>query len=275
MEAVVKTKMLDEVIQEEFFKKVFYDYVNKLAENSAYKPMLTHLLLGEAKFLRPKLIIALSKDLEVFCDSIINLAIAIELYHSSTLIHDDLPCLDNDDFRRGQPSCHKVFGEGQALLFGDWLECRSFYEIGQSKLPFETLQPLYKAFSDVLEGQLIELAYNKFSIDEKVDRLKTASLFHGALLTVAHIANKSTNDSFLISRLGETLGMFFQARDNKDDLLSDTLNLTVKEKKEVAEIVQKNYVKTREELLSCMHAFQTSLGAVPSSLIQIINELLN
>ena len=104
-----------------FFEKKLKEYIKSFDYYPRLDEAMEYSLNAGGKRLRPVLMIECAKMLGLSQDRIIPLAIAIELIHTYSLIHDDLPCMDNDDLRRGKPTNHKVFGEDMAVLAGDGL----------------------------------------------------------------------------------------------------------------------------------------------------------
>ena len=162
-------------------------------------------------------------------DEIMPLACALELIHTFSLIHDDLPAMDNDDYRRGKPTSHKVFGEAIAILAGDALFSYALRLVLRSKLPSNTL---IKALDEILDatgkngmigGQVEDLLGEKCEPSpERVRSIhlkKTAALIR-ASLTVGGIAAEVTPETIAQLRMvGENLGMAFQI---VDDILDET-----------------------------------------------------
>ncbi len=160
-------------------------------------------------------------------------ACAIEMLHAQTLIHDDLPCMDNDDFRRGKPANHKVFGEANAVLAGDALLTFA----PQTILKYSNLAPetLVKVFAEyfqaggaygVIAGQVVDIESEKGNVTgdkastlEYIHTHKTADLFKLALRTGAIIAGASEEQINAITEFGQKLGVAFQIA---DDILDET-----------------------------------------------------
>lgn len=160
-------------------------------------------------------------------------ACAIEMLHAQTLIHDDLPCMDNDDFRRGKPTNHKVFGEANAVLAGDALLTFA----PQTILKYSNLAPetLVKVFAEyfqaggaygVIAGQVVDIESEKGNVTgdkastlEYIHTHKTADLFKLALRTGAVIAGASEEQINAITEFGQKLGVAFQIA---DDILDET-----------------------------------------------------
>lgn len=150
-------------------------------------------------------------------------AAAIELVHTYSLIHDDLPAMDDDDLRRGKPTCHKVFGEANAILAGDALLTLAFNIIAKNTKPdlgikiIETLSLAIGA-EGMVGGQALDLEFhdrvkNK-TIAERIDTLKTAKLFSAAAKIGALTAGAKAKEARALERFGLYLGLSFQAVDD-------------------------------------------------------------
>ena len=180
-------------------------------------------LLAGGKRVRFVLALAAAKVFGVLEDDIIPFAEAVEVVHTYSLIHDDLPALDNDDFRRGKPSCHKVYGENFAVIAGDGL-LNLAYEILFSAI--DTPQKLqaakkvanYAGISGMVGGQAYDLDCANEKSEEylmKIQSGKTCALIK-APLVAAEIVGGGTGD--LMEKIGEYLGLIFQFRDDVLDV---------------------------------------------------------
>jgi geranylgeranyl diphosphate synthase type II len=158
-------------------------------------------------------------------DEIIPIACGIEMIHSYSLIHDDLPCMDNDDFRRGRPSSHKVFGEGVATLAGDGLFAYAFelFTRSKSKRKIEVIRDLARISGPrgVVAGQEMDIR----DVKERTTRFlrqthyrKTALLISGSIRAGAIIGDVRDQTIGYLTRGGELLGMLFQITDDLLDL---------------------------------------------------------
>lgn len=152
-----------------------------------------------------------------------NSAIAIELMHCYSLTHDDLPCMDDDDFRRGQPSCHKAFGEGTAILTGDALQCLAFEIVAREGNPrlISTLTRAGGSFG-MAGGQQLDLeAKNKMVSKKEVEtiyRLKTGALFSAAVeLGALSVGCEEETTLSHLRELGILIGLIFQWKDDIED----------------------------------------------------------
>ncbi len=191
-------------------------------------------LLSPGKRIRPRLMIASAEVVGVKPAHVLPAAIALEMIHCFTLIHDDLPCMDDDDLRRGLPTNHKKFGEALALLAGDGLiplAMSSFFDASEyfkADNLFAAMKRLLNASgtSGVIGGQAAELALGDgASLNElkKVFAAKTGALFEAAILVpadLAGIAGDSAAGSALLT-FSQELGLAFQVADDLEDLDSD------------------------------------------------------
>lgn len=158
-------------------------------------------------------------------------ACAIEYIHTYSLIHDDLPCMDNDDMRRGKPSCHKMYGEATALLAGDALlthafEICSVSELSDSQnLRAVSLLSQNAGVGGMIGGQVIDLKYEQSdpSISDilTVHRLKTGALISAACILGCIAAGADDEKIALASRYAYMIGTAFQIRDDLLDIVGD------------------------------------------------------
>lgn len=162
-------------------------------------------------------------------------ACSIELIHSMSLIHDDLPSMDNDDMRRGKPSCHKAFGEAQAILAGDAMLSLAFQLLTEktktlsSTQALKLINTLSKGFSlGLVPGQILDLSLKEKNYDlataEKIYTLKTAELIKASIICGAIIALDNNQIKEVINPLssfGLKLGTAFQIIDDILDITSD------------------------------------------------------
>lgn len=161
-------------------------------------------------------------------------ACALEMIHTYSLIHDDLPCMDNDDMRRGKPSCHIKFGEEYALLAGDGLLNRAFEVVAEFGLKgdnlggkinaFKTLSSLSGIFG-MIGGQTIDLQSENKSVDletlKVMDRLKTGALIKAACVMGCQIADADETKVEAARVFAENIGIAFQIIDDILDVTGD------------------------------------------------------
>jgi geranylgeranyl diphosphate synthase type II len=189
-----------------------------------HKAMRYSLFAG-GKRLRPILCLAAAEACRGNVDDALPLACALECIHTYSLVHDDLPSMDNDDFRRGRPTCHKVFGDGIAILAGDALLTIAFEIMSRAKpTPRYNISALLREISvaagsqKLIAGQVADLeAEGK---DVKRDQLKfihenkTAAILKSSVRLGAMSANADARKLSAITRFGQQLGLAFQIIDD-------------------------------------------------------------
>lgn len=203
--------------------------VPDLPERKLFEAMRYSLLAG-GKRLRPVLSLAVCDMLGGRHESVLPFACAIELIHAYSLIHDDLPCMDDDDFRRGRPTNHKVFGEATAVLAGDAL-LNTACEIMLNAVLGDTEDPRGKAeaamiiikaagTTGMIAGQIIDLESENtaISFEElcRMHRLKTGALIRASVLSAARICKADEKTWEALDSYSRHIGLAFQI---KDDLL--------------------------------------------------------
>lgn len=204
---------------------------SRLAEAMHYS-----LLLG-GKRIRPILTLTTAHCVGVTVHSALDAAIAAEMIHAYSLIHDDLPAMDNDDLRRGQPTCHKAFDEATAILAGDALQALAFEVLAgapyapQQKLDMIALlarasgargMVLGQAIDLESEGKQVDLAHLQAMHGYKTGALIQASVQLGALCMTPR---PSAETLFQLERFAQAIGLAFQIQDDILDLTSDTATL--------------------------------------------------
>ncbi len=189
--------------------------------------------LAGGKRFRPVLVYASGKALGLELEQLDPLACAIELIHTYSLIHDDLPAMDDDNLRRGQPTCHRAYDEATAILAGDALQALAF-EILASAIPAQAatnlslVRELASACGStgMAGGQALDLGAvgNSISLPEleTMHRLKTGALIRLAVTAPCHIADANDDTSNTFSDFGECLGLAFQVRDDILDVTGDS-----------------------------------------------------
>ena len=196
---------------------------------SIHKAMRYSLFAG-GKRIRPILAMAAARAVSDSPDGIENAAVTLELIHTYSLIHDDLPALDNDDLRRGRPTCHKVFGEAMAILAGDSLLTLAFEVLG--RLPIVTaeckirlVEELARASGTVggmIGGQVNDIEGEKkvptAFLLESIHKAKTGALLRASLRMGAIYAAATQEELAALSEFGERVGLAFQIIDDVLDV---------------------------------------------------------
>lgn len=155
---------------------------------------------------------------------------ALEMLHTFSLIHDDLPCVDNDDYRRGKLTSHKKFGEATAVMAGDALCIHAFEMMGKTgnAKAIELLAHLLGTYG-MIGGEMTDIECEGKTVDlEIVDYIhyhKTAALIEAALLVGAMLADASEKDMEIIRNYGRSIGLAFQIVDDILDIVSTTEEL--------------------------------------------------
>ena len=197
------------------------------------KEAIGYCMLNGGKRLRPVLCLATAKSIGCSIELVMPIACAIEFIHTYSLIHDDLPAIDNDDLRRGRPSCHKKFGEDIAILTGDALFAGSFnlilkYQNSSPGKKLEVLSEIISAAgaSGMVAGQVVDVSSTGKQITKKVLEYmhlnKTSKLIIAAIRTSAIICDASRDTLESLSVYGENIGLVFQIIDDILDITSST-----------------------------------------------------
>ncbi|SDK54130.1 polyprenyl synthetase family protein [Lacicoccus qingdaonensis] len=184
------------------------------------------------KRFRPYLLFAVLDAFGVPLDSGLKTAGAIEMIHTYSLIHDDLPAMDDDDLRRGNPTNHKIFGEAAAILAGDNLLTESFSLIANDKKlsagdKLELIQMISKSAGQngMIGGQMLDIeAENKESSFEDLEQIhnyKTGKLISAPVNAAAIIADADEKTTFHLLKFADYLGIIFQIRDDILDVTGD------------------------------------------------------
>ena len=209
--------------------------VELLPKSSKVGEAARYSLFSGGKRIRAILVLAVCDMLGGDCQTAADLAVAVEMLHCYSLIHDDLPCMDNDDFRRGKPSCHKAFGEATALLAGDALQAAAFELITRAPLSttarLGAVRELSMGAGDrgMVLGQELDLIYESQAATEsqlrKVHMRKTGSLINAAVQMGAWAANALQEEHFVLETYAFNIGLVFQIVDDVLDVTSTTEEL--------------------------------------------------
>lgn len=188
-------------------------------------------LVNGGKRLRPVFALEFAQACGGSREDALPLACAMEYVHTYSLIHDDLPCMDNDDMRRGRPSCHKAFGEDTALLAGDALLTHAFEIIADcdlsdsQKVSATLLLAQNSGIGGMIGGQVIDLIYEKENPTVKqllnVYRMKTGALISAACLMGCISADADESKMSAASKFAYSLGIAFQIQDDILDIVGD------------------------------------------------------
>ena len=258
-------------------KEIIDNELNKQLPKLNERPSILHeamrySVLSNGKRIRPILMLEVYKALGGN-QYVYPAALSLELIHCFSLIHDDLPILDNDDFRRGIPTCHKKFGDAMALLAGDALLAHSFYLVSTEQIKYissdivvRLLQEIATASSTygITGGQVYDILAEKGQIEHNADNLnyihryKTGALIKASIRMGAILAGASEDQLSKLTQAAENVGLAFQIKDDVLDEVGDekALGKTIGRDKELGKLTYisiyglENAVEKYNELLN-------------------------
>lgn len=187
---------------------------------------MRHSVFAGGKRLRPILCMEAARMIAgCLPDGVDELGAALEMLHTYSLIHDDLPALDNDDLRRGRPTCHVAFGEATAILAGDGLQTYAYEVLARLRCPAEARVCIIAALAHatgtvdgMIGGQVVDLESERKKPDAKtleyIHRSKTGALITASLVTGGMYAGASQEELDCIRQFGRTAGLAFQIADD-------------------------------------------------------------
>ena len=195
------------------------------AQPSSIHTAMRYSVFAGGKRMRPILCLESARIFATDLTPVLHPACAIEFIHTYSLIHDDLPALDNDDLRRGKPTCHKKFGEAIAILAGDGLLTLAFETIGATPVAAERRVAMLGEIAGaagtvngMVGGQVADIEAERKPVDaamlEYIHRSKTAALIRASAVAGALCAGAGTDDVARLRRFGETIGWAFQVTDD-------------------------------------------------------------
>ncbi len=230
-------------------------YLKKQGKSLLSEPM-KYGVIGGGKKIRSTIILDAGKIFNLNQKKLINICASVECIHSYSLIHDDLPCMDNDLFRRGKPSTHVKFGEASAVLAGNSLLTLAFEIIADKKF---SINPKFKnelvkslAFcsghTGIAGGQELDLKFEKKkkSLRQIIEmqKKKTGKLFNFCFFSIGVLANRSKKEKMFLKNLGEEVGFLFQLADDFLDIKG--------QKKIVGKPIKKDDKKGKSTLITLM-----------------------
>ncbi len=210
-----------------------------LSENMSTKVLdaMQYSVKNGGKRIRPILSIEFSKACNGNVYAALDFGCAVEMIHTYSLIHDDLPCMDDDDIRRGMPSCHIAFGECNALLAGDALLTEAFTTLSQTDgvsseniVRAVSYLSSYAGINGMVGGQVLDLQFEEYkpTVDEilKMYSLKTCGLIKAACV-LGCLSSKECNANYINAAVdyAENLGIAFQIQDDILDIEGDSASL--------------------------------------------------
>ncbi len=203
---------------------------------SIHKAM-RHSVFAGGKRLRPVLCMEAGRMIaESLPEKIEELGAALEMLHTYSLIHDDLPALDNDDLRRGRPTCHKVFGDALAILAGDALQTQAYEVLARMKCPAEARVRIIEeiahatgTINGMIGGQVVDLEAEQMrptaEMLEYIHRAKTAALITASLVSGGIYAGAKDSEVRKLRAFGQSIGLAFQIVDDVLDVTQSSEQL--------------------------------------------------
>jgi len=256
------------------------------------RDVMKYSVLAGGKRFRPILTYTVASLYDSKIEKADSCASAIELIHIYSLIHDDLPAMDNDDIRHNQPSNHKVFGEAQAILAGDGLQALAFSLISNDPLinadtKIKLLELMAKSSYAMAEGQSIDLSVVSKKVDlnilNKMHQKKTGALLNCSIKFGALLNNASENDLSILESFASHLGLAYQIQDDvldvttSDEVLGKRQNSdAVKNKPSYPSIIGLNEsIKTFENLYQNAQEELSHLSVDSGPLSLLTTRLMN
>lgn len=212
---------------------------NYLQTEEIYPPVIhqamRYSIFAGGKRLRPILVLAAAEVVSNRPDRALPAAVALEFIHTYSLIHDDLPAMDNDDLRRGRPTCHKVYGEAVAILAGDALLTQAFEVLSDTAFPdgpestivLQVIREIAQAAGTLgmIGGQVVDLASEGQQIDlptlTYIHQHKTGALIRAAVRSGALLGGASADELLALTGYAEAFGLAFQIADDILDVVGN------------------------------------------------------
>ena len=226
----MKNKLIKTVKDTNLFLK---NFIKKQKKTELISPMSYGLFSGGKK-MRSKILLDIGSLFNVDYKTLITIASAVECIHAYSLIHDDLPCMDNDNLRRGKASTHIKFGESTAVLAGNSLLTMAFEILSNSNLKINDKKKiiLIKKLSEcsghlgIAGGQFLDLSFEKKKISKKkiieMEIKKTGKLFSFCCMAPAIVKNKNIKEIKFFEKIGSDIGLLFQIADDLIDFSGST-----------------------------------------------------
>lgn len=241
--------MLAEVLEEG--RKRTDEALERLLPGSSERPTsihqaMRHSVFAGGKRIRPILCREASRAIAgSLPEGVDELGAALEMLHTYSLIHDDLPALDNDDLRRGRPTCHKVFGEAIAILAGDALQTEAYQVLARLRCPAEARVAIIEEVAQrtgtvngMIGGQVVDLEAEHSRADaatlEYIHRSKTAALITASVVSGGIYAGASADQIRSLGCFGQAIGLAFQIIDDILDITQSSERLGKTAGKDIA-----------------------------------------
>ena len=228
-------------MNEKEYKQLIESALEKTLANAGGLPQaglaeaMRYSLLAGGKRIRPMLTLEFCRVCGGDINAALPVACGVEMLHTYSLIHDDLPCMDNDDLRRGRPTNHKVYGECVAMLAGDALQAQAFYSVLSAELPADRRAACAQILASAVGldgmcgGQYLDMLWEGRKLNEQelseINSRKTGALLVAACQMGVAAAGGTERQLAAAGHYGAALGLAFQIRDDMLDVLSTTEEL--------------------------------------------------
>lgn len=268
------------------FIKYFNNSLNCVV-SSKVKDAMEYSLFSGGKMLRSKILLSIVKGYSQDEEIAYPIALALEMIHTYSLIHDDLPGMDNDDLRRGRKTCHIQFDEATAILAGDALLTESFKMITDAKIDDEKKIKIIRLFSDfagangMIYGQILDMeaesSDKKLNIDylKEMYKNKTGKLFAISFM-IGAIMNDKINDIEKLENVGYKLGFGFQIQDDLLEVTKDSKEIGKSNNSDVNnnKMTITSYLSINEATKLMDDCYNESIETLKSILVSS-NEIIN
>jgi geranylgeranyl diphosphate synthase type II len=266
-------------------------------DNEALREAMLYSAMGAGKRIRPRLLLAACEGARgSYDETALDFACCLEMLHAYSLVHDDLPAMDNDDLRRGKPTAHKQFGEAMAILAGDALLNHAFEMMAdlcvkffRSRRPASAMQIIARAagVNGMITGQVLDLANEGKQTDietlKNIHRHKTSALIAAAVEAGALLGGGTRKLIYHTARLGKNLGLAFQVQDDMLDVTATAETLgkqpfSDKKNEKATYISVLGLEKTQEIYQQLAQDVRTMAHDLPSktpALCNLVDEILN
>ena len=268
-------------------------FINQQKKTDLIFPMLYGLLPGGKK-IRSKILLDIGLLFKINYKTLIKIGAAIECIHAYSLIHDDLPCMDDDSIRRGKLSTHIKFSESTAILAGNSLLTMAFEILSDKKLMISNKIKvnLIKKLSEcsghtgIAGGQFLDLSFEKKKISQKkiidMAEKKTGKLFSFCCVAPAIIKNKDTNSIKFFEKIGSEIGLLFQVTDDLIDYRGKSIKVGKKTQKDqkqgkatlISLLGYQNTIKYGEKLKSKIINALRKYGSKSKNINETLNYIL-
>ena len=268
-------------------------FINQQKKTDLIFPMLYGLLPGGKK-IRSKILLDIGSLFKINYKTLIKIGAAIECIHAYSLIHDDLPCMDDDSIRRGKLSTHIKFNESTAILAGNSLLTMAFEILSDKKLMISNKIKvnLIKKLSEcsghtgIAGGQFLDLSFEKKKISQKkiinMSEKKTGKLFSFCCVVPAIIKNKDTNSIKFFEKIGSKIGLLFQITDDLIDYRGKSIKVGKKTKKDqkqgkatlISLLGYQNTIKYGEKIKSKIINALRKYGSKSKNINETLNYIL-